>query len=258
MNILLLSDLHLENPGFVPYPNIDDIPSSVEVVVLAGDIHVGTQGVAWAQKHLSHWPVLYVPGNHEFYGGEYYQTLSNMRQACGGSNVQLLERDSVVIGNIRFLGTTLWTDFLLFGNTEVDDAAKEQAWAMADAEKYMADFSGLVTVQLSTGEPAVRLTPAHTIQLHRYSVAWLKGNLATPFAGQTVVISHHAPSQRSVPPQFTRHRLTPAYASKLDLVVEKSNYWLHGHTHHELDYMQGMCHVITKFCSAATSLAMVI
>lgn len=69
MNVLLLSDLHLENPSFVPYPNIDDIPENVDVVALAGDIHVGTQGVAWAQKHLSQWPVLYVPGNHEFLRG---------------------------------------------------------------------------------------------------------------------------------------------------------------------------------------------
>jgi Icc-related predicted phosphoesterase len=246
MNILLLSDLHLENPGFVPYPNVDDIPSNVDVVVLAGDIHVGTQGVAWAQKYLPHWPVLYVPGNHEFYGGEYHQTLANIRYACGGSNVQVLERDSVVISNVRFLGTTLWTDFLLFANTEVDDAYKEQAWAMADAEKYMADFSGRVTVQLSTCEPAVRLTPAHTVQWHRYSVTWLKGMLATPFAGQTVVITHHAPCQLSVSPELKHHRLTPAYASRLDSTLRYVKWWLHGHVHHDVDYEHLGCHIASR------------
>jgi Icc-related predicted phosphoesterase len=246
MNVLLLSDLHLENPGFVPYPNIDDIPANVDVIVLAGDIHVGTQGVAWAQKHLSRWSVLYVPGNHEFYGGEYHERLSNLRQACVGSNVQLLERDSVVIGDVRFLGTTLWTDFLLFANTEVDDAAKEQAWAMADARNYMADFGGLVTVQPSPCEPPARLTPARTAQWHSESVTWLNEMLAAPFAGHTVVITHHAPCQRSVSPEFKHHRLTPAYASRLDLTAAYARWWLHGHVHHDVDYLHLGCRIVSR------------
>jgi predicted phosphodiesterase len=258
MNVLLLSDLHLENPGFVPYPNIDDIPENVDVVVLAGDIHVGTQGVAWAQKYFSRWPVLYVPGNHEFYGGEYHETLTNLRHACAGSNVQLLERDSVVIGDIGFLGTTLWTDFLLFADTEDEDGHKEQAWAMADAASYMADFGGSITVRESPGVQPVQLTPAHTVTWHKQSVLWLEAMLGTPFEGKTIVISHHAPCQRSVPPEFTRHRLTPAYASRLDCIVEKSDYWLHGHTHHELEYKQGRCCVIVKFSSDATFRAVAI
>jgi predicted phosphodiesterase len=251
MNVLLLSDLHLENPGFVPYPNIDDIPENVDVVVLAGDIHVGTQGVAWAKKNLSRWPVLYVPGNHEFYGGEYHETLSNLRQASVGTNVQMLERDAIIIGDVRFLGTTLWTDFQLFADTAGEETVRGQAWAMADAARYMADFGGSTTVRESPGAQPVQLTTAHTVAWHTKSRIWLEAQLHTPFEGKTVVISHHAPCQRSVSPEFTQHRLTPAYASKLGSIVEKSDYWVHGHTHHELDYIHGRCRVITKFCSNA-------
>jgi Icc-related predicted phosphoesterase len=246
MNILLLSDLHLETPGFVPYPNTEDISANVDVIVLAGDIHAGTQGVEWAQKKLSCWPVLYVPGNHEFYGGEYHETLANMRQACLNSNVQLLERDCAVIGSTRFLGATLWTDFLLFADPLGEDPAKEQAWAMADAACYMSDFDGRVTVQAFSGQRPVRLTPAHTAQWHGSSLSWLKGMLNTPFAGQTVVISHHAPCPRSVAPQFARHRLTPAYASQLDSTLQYATCWLHGHVHHDVDYEHSGCRIVSR------------
>jgi Icc-related predicted phosphoesterase len=246
MNVLLLSDLHLENPGFVPYPNIDDIPESVDVVVLAGDIHVGTQGVAWAKKSFSRWPVLYVPGNHEFYGGEYHETLANMRQACLNSNVQLLQHDCAVIGGMRFLGATLWTDFLLFVDPLGEIAYNEQAWAMADVASYMSDFDGRVTVQDSPVQPPVQMTPTHTVQWHSSSMSWLKGMLNTPFAGQSVVITHHAPCPRSVAPQFARHRLTPAYASQLDSTLQYATCWLHGHVHHDVDYEDSGCRIVSR------------
>ena len=106
MKVLILSDLHLELGTSLT------LPPTVEydVVVLAGDIHSpGCKAVQWAQRESTFGgkPVVMVPGNHEFYGCELSTELAEMRRAAEGSNVQLLERGSTVIGGVRFLGCML-------------------------------------------------------------------------------------------------------------------------------------------------------
>lgn len=61
MKLHILSDLHLENEGFtIPETNAD-------VIVLAGDIHEGTRAIPWIKEQTDK-PVIYVAGNHEYYG----------------------------------------------------------------------------------------------------------------------------------------------------------------------------------------------
>src|SRR5687768_7021553 len=110
MRISVLSDLHLE---FAPYA-----PASVraDVIVLAGDIHVGVKGIQWAQSAFGDTPVIYVAGNHEYYRQSYPDHLKKMREAAEGTNVRFLENASTEIEGIVFLGCTLWTDFKLFGD----------------------------------------------------------------------------------------------------------------------------------------------
>lgn len=102
MRIHLLSDLHHEFSPFSP-----QVPDA-DVVILAGDIDVKTRGVAWAKQAFSG-PVLYVPGNHEYYGGHLSYTLQKMRMAQD-DRVRVLDRDEVIIAGVRFLGATMWTD----------------------------------------------------------------------------------------------------------------------------------------------------
>ena len=106
------------------------------------------EAVAWASKLGK--PVLYVLGNHEFYGGSIATTAARFKALAAGTDVRLLDDESVVIGNVRFLGSTLWTDFMLFGEGEQRDAA------MADAVRFMRDYSRIRTGDDAAGRAAPR------------------------------------------------------------------------------------------------------
>ncbi|SFO95009.1 metallophosphoesterase family protein [Pseudomonas borbori] len=111
MRIHLLSDLHLEFSVYAP--QVED----ADVVILAGDIDVKARGVDWArQAFRGH--VLYVPGNHEFYGGHLIRTLLKMR-SMADERVRVLDRDEVLVGDVRFLGCTMWTDYACTGNAHL-------------------------------------------------------------------------------------------------------------------------------------------
>src|SRR5688572_32931969 len=107
MKLNVLSDLHLSlGPLAIPENDAD-------VVVLAGDVARPKEAIAWASGVAK--PVLYVPGNHEFYGGSIAGTVAELKRLSAGSGIRVLANDEVVIEGVRFLGTTLWTDFMLFG-----------------------------------------------------------------------------------------------------------------------------------------------
>ena len=110
MKIQLLSDLHIEFQSY-EYPDCDS-----DVVVLAGDIHTKGQGVKWAIENILDKPVIYVLGNHEYYGKTYPKLVAEVKELARGTNVHILERDVVTINGVNFLGCTLWTDFELFGD----------------------------------------------------------------------------------------------------------------------------------------------
>jgi predicted phosphodiesterase len=107
LKLNVLSDLHLSLGAL-------DVPANdADVVVLAGDIGRPAEAVAWARGIDK--PVLYVPGNHEFYGGSLDTTLDQLKEMSAGTNVRVLDDDVVTLDGVRFLGSTLWTDFLLCG-----------------------------------------------------------------------------------------------------------------------------------------------
>ncbi len=74
--------------------------------------------------------------------------------------------------------------------------------------------------------------------IHRKSLNWLRDSLLKNKAKKSVIITHHAPSKKSIPVSFQKDILSAAYASNLDDFVANSgaNLWIHGHTHHQLDY----------------------
>lgn len=232
MKIHLLSDLHLEYADFTPC-----VPAA-DLIVLAGDVGVGTAGVEWARRHYPEHPVLYVPGNHEFYGGEVSEVLAAMRQAAEGSRVTILDRELAVVDGIRFLGLTLWTDFRLFAG----DDPLEHMWAQVDARRGIPDFDGRIRVR--EGASDTGLSPEISGRWHGIERQWLASELVRPFAGKTVVVSHHAPSLRSIPAMYAADLLTPAYASALDPFMAHCDLWLHGHTHAPVDYVAGRCRVV--------------
>jgi hypothetical protein len=163
MKLHLLSDLHLEFSAFEP-PATD-----ADVIVLSGDIGKGNKGVYWARQNFPDKPILYVPGNHEFYGARRLETLRLMHIAGQQNDVQILDDSEWVMGqeNVRFLGCTLWTDFRLFG-----DDMKQQAMS--------AGHRGLNDFRLIQEEEGQRFTPAQSIELHEKSLAWLVAKLDEP------------------------------------------------------------------------------
>ncbi|VCU69079.1 Calcineurin-like phosphoesterase superfamily domain protein [Pigmentiphaga humi] len=228
MRIRVLSDLHHEHfGGRRPLPQ-----APADLVVLAGDIHTHDQGITWAGAAFSGTPVIYVPGNHEYYGAHMARLDRKMDDTARAAGIRLLQNQSWEYGGVRFLGTTLWADFALYGSP-----ADEVAQAMA--LRVMPDFSCIDT-------DAGRFTPAACIALHRQARGWLAAQLDVPHAGPTVVVTHHAPSERSVAPQYKGNALSPAFSSQLDDLAAKADLWIHGHTHNCFDYRIGKARVVAN------------
>ena len=224
MRIHLLSDLHLElsatrRAAF--QPEVLD----ADVTVLAGDIDKGPRVLEWARATFpGH--VLVVAGNHEFYGGHLQRTIQKMR-AASCERVRFLERDEVVIDGVRFLGGTCWTDFSSTG---------KQGLARSIATQSMTDYR-----RIRAGSNFRHLTTEDVLQENGAFRIWLEGKLAEPFAGKTVVVTHHAPLlEYAYGPSFEfigeRHPLDAAYANDWDHLVRPPVVaWLYGHTHVAVD-----------------------
>lgn len=243
MKIHILSDLHLEfGKGF-------DAPiTDADVIVLAGDIHSHTHGLDWAaaQPAFGGKPVLYVPGNHEFYNNEYVglrQELYRRAEAlrAEGHSIFVLDGDAMEIGGVRFLGVVGWTDYMLFGEGSKFHCMRE-ARRMNDHRliQYVAGRGQLDNYSLRSS----LFLPEHAERFHARARAWLAEQLAQPYAGKTVVITHHLPSMQSVAERFRGDLLSAAFASDLDDLVEQADLWIHGHTHDASDYSLGRCRVV--------------
>jgi predicted phosphodiesterase len=228
VRVHILSDLHLEFAPFTP------APVDAEVVVLAGDIATGVRGIEWAAHTFRGLPVVYVLGNHEFYGQTAPDLVRKAQQHGAELGVHVLSDDSVMIGEVRFLGATLWTDFRLFGNSPSPALAAQQG---------MTDFR-----RIRVSPRYRKLRPADTTLWHVRSRRWLTEALHTSVAGPTIVVTHHAPSIRSVAPHFASEELSAAYASDLEELVRGcgATLWVHGHTHHNVDYFLGHTRVVSN------------
>lgn len=229
MRLHILSDLHLEFGGPHQMP-----PTDADVVVLAGDIHLGLEGLRWARKQFPNRPVIYVLGNHEFYKHSLPGLTEMLKRETAGSHVHLLENSVVEINGFTFLGCTLWTDFQLAGN---------QSAAMRIAEEWMSDYH-----IIQYGPESRWLRAQDTLRMHMESVAWLREQLSRCNRARTVVVTHHAPSPRAEAPYHANSPLKPAFGSNLDSLVEQSGVplWIYGHTHYNTDFKLGSTRVLTN------------
>jgi Icc-related predicted phosphoesterase len=228
MRVHVLSDLHLEFGSLaLPHTNAD-------VVVLAGDIHTKKGGLKWIKETFQGQPVVYVLGNHEYYGTSVPYLTEKLREESTGSNVKILDNEATTINGVRFLGCTLWTDFALSGASGM---------ARAEARYEMNDYR---RIRLSTAQFR-KLQPADTARFHARSLAWPRRELvdSSPL-GKVVIISHHAPSRLSLDSEMETDLLSAAFASNLDAVVADSqaDLWVHGHIHSSSDYMLGQTRVL--------------
>jgi len=211
VRINYFSDVHLEF-GEQSLPETD-----ADIVVAAGDIGVFDQGIAWLKAINK--PVIYVAGNHEFYNNEYNQVLVMLRQACVGTNIHFLEKDQLIFQGVRFIGCTLWADLFVEGEEKAEALGK----SLNDFRKVSFESETFNQKQFSA--------------LHRVSKAWLEEQLARPYAGKTVVITHHAPTEWSwIDTPNSLKKL--AYCNDLKPLFHEYEIaaWFHGHVHNLGDY----------------------
>lgn len=209
MKIQVFSDVHLEF-GPCAFPHTD-----ADLIVAAGDIGVGLQGLHWLKQ--ARVPVVYVAGNHEFYLNDYETMLAALRRQAAGTHVQFLEQACFIYNDVRFLGCTLWT-----GLENADIAALYQR---------IADFK---RIHYAGGS----LLLNDYVRLHQTAKAWLEAELARPYHGLTIVVTHHAPLLQSWhrdPHSVAR----PVYCNPLDGLLKQHQpaIWIHGHTHARHDYL---------------------
>lgn len=226
MKLQLMSDLHLEFAAF------EASCTHADVLILAGDIDVGTQGIDWAMSLDLDIPVIYVAGNHEYYYHGYPSLLESLRKRCENSKIHFLENEHITLDGVRFHGATLWTDFRLFGSDWATEAMAQ--YSMPDYRVIRQDTE------------ADTFAPAHSKMIHAKSLEWLAQSLEASGDTTNIVVTHHAPSLRSSAGRFKDDKMTAAFISDLEdfIDVHKPDLWCHGHCHNFSDYMIGQSRVV--------------
>lgn len=257
MKIQIVSDLHLEfSDIFIKNEN------GADVLILSGDIMVANDLYESPLPSTPYLPneidyttkkgraaryrdflnrcsfqfkdVIVVMGNHEFYHGRWHASVQWMRDECSRfPNVHFLENDTKDIGDVRFIGGTLWTDMNKFDPLTLH-AVRDM---MNDFKLIRNDQTGFTP-----------LKPADTADRHRKTLQYFKFCLEGMPNSKFVVVSHHTPSFQSCAPQYSHdHIMNGAYHSDLSEFIldhPQIKLWTHGHTHHAFDYMIGETRVV--------------
>jgi predicted phosphodiesterase len=246
VKIQLLSDLHLETQ---PQVRVPPLPGA-DVLVLAGDIGSYQPGSQLAGEDFGldlfaparGWPtpVLFVPGNHEYDNLEWGDAHRRLRDSCERLGITWLEREVVVLHGVRFVGTTLWSDFDAFAAQAPDTtrALKQRDKAFRAANFYLPKAAATLH-----GEP---LLAEGWRALALECQAWLRDALAQPFDGPTAVVTHFAPTLRSADPRYGLTPGTAGFCNALDDLLPAADLWMHGHLHCCNDYRVGDCRVVAN------------
>jgi predicted phosphodiesterase len=224
MKLRIYSDIHLELPGaaFV----VPELPDDKEtVLILAGDINTGHNATEFIQPLLRQFrAVIYVLGNHEFYGSR-VDKVQRLWKASNQhhENLHMLDDDVVVIDDVRFIGSTLWTD--MDGGNPL---------AKMDAQQYLNDYRRITINDCGTYR---KLQPMDTCNIHAKSKVFIQETLREEFDGKTVVVTHHAPLAECVHERYRGDPLNACYYSNLEAIFAEYdfNLWIHGHMHDPVD-----------------------
>ena len=246
MKLQLISDLHLE---VHPHLQLQPAPDA-DLLVLAGDVGSYQNGSLLADNDFglgrfspaNGWPVpvLFVPGNHEYDNLDFDATHMRLRQTCERLGITWLERETLVLDGVRFVGTTLWTDFDALAPPDGDLTkvlrARTKAFRAANfyLQKTGATRGGVPFLAEGWREQG--------LLCHQ----WLRQALAQPFDGSTVVVTHFAPSLRSADPRYGLTPGTAGFCNALDDLLPYAQLWLHGHLHAPSQYVHRGCRVVAN------------
>jgi len=261
MKIALTSDIHLEFGDWYPVN-----PENADVLILSGDILVACeleklQGdsngfldqakghrfrefLVNCKRNYKH--VIYVMGNHEHYHGDFAVSHKVLRKECNDTDIHFLDKESVTIDDVTFIGGTLWTDM-----------NKEDSLTLYHIRKMMNDFrivnNGDRFLNFKDEEGkfharVARFSPEDAVEDHRKMIEYIKVVIDNNPTDKFVVVGHHAPSKLSIKPQYENDTLmNGGYSSDLsEFILDRPQIkvWTHGHTHHEFDYMIGTTRIV--------------
>jgi predicted phosphohydrolase len=231
MKLQVMSDLHEEFYRKEPYLTGDKLVPEADAVLLAGDIFVGPKLDRGEHYKTLGKTFYYIPGNHEYYGGNWFLTSGKIRDFFENSNVVFMSDDTKLLdnGRVRLIGSTLWTDFWVSTPT----GGKEHHGMYC--RRGMADFDVIEG-----------LTTDRWLDRHNRSRDYIKHVLSNKHDGPTIVMTHFMPSAKSSHPRFHGSPLNGGFYCELDHLIEEyqPDYWIHGHTHDCFDYMIGKTRVI--------------
>lgn len=238
MRIAYLSDAHFE---FNNVYDFDTQLENIDLCILVGDIHSGVRGMEWAERLIC--PSIYVAGNHEFYGYN-HSNLINMLKSRNGK-CKFLENEEYYSYGIRFLGCTLWTNFL----------SKEESYIRNDFERYIKQLANVKKYDGSlndfnhiTNDRGTRFDSGDMLGLHKKSLEWLSERLRTPYEGITMVVTHHPPTYDALNPRFMNSDMNIMFHNHLnDLIIEtQPDYWFFGHHHSDYDSKIGKTRLLSN------------
>ena len=230
MHFQLVSDLHLDyNPVEDAYEDpMQYISPSSNYLILAGDVgslYLYSALRAALEKICLHFKVvLYVAGNHEYY----VQKTSDERLLIDELSARLhklsdikglyvLDRKSAIIGDICFVGCTLWSQPYMC------------------VPKYIVRIHGITDTLYET--------------LHRNDLNYIS-TMIDYCRGENlrmIVITHHSPSFKTIENCKSRSKRPTLYATDLDRIIKHPiELWCHGHTHNNMDIKIGGVPVISN------------
>jgi hypothetical protein len=260
MKIAVCSDLHLEF-GTISLENTEN----ADVLILSGDICVekdllersineneyndkSSKIHKFFEECCARFPAtIYIAGNHEHYHGDYGHTIANLRSRLGYlANLHILDKQVIKIGDVTFIGGTLWTDM-----------NKEDSKTLSRIKSYMNDYriiqnsNEVVHFKDEDGKfhtRTAKFSPEDSVKDHKAMLEFIKTTVANNPTMPVVVVGHHSPSKQSTKPQYEKDVLVNgAYSSDLTEFIlnhPQIKVWTHGHTHHEFDYMVGSTRIV--------------
>ena len=271
MKIAVASDLHLEF-GDLDFDNKDN----AEVLILSGDILVAkdvtdhdTHDIMgpeyrsnryhnFMQRCTERFPhVIYILGNHEHYHGDFAETVTHLKNKFGYmSNLHILDNEVLTVGDVTFIGGTLWTDM----NRE-DPTTLYHMKSMMNDFRCVANSNRVVnykTYEQINGvdnrerpifrERVGKFSPEDAVDEHRRFVGYIQQIVEGKFDQKFVVVGHHSPSRLSTHPRYADDTImNGGYSSSLDDYIidhPQIRLWTHGHTHYPFDYMIGSTRVV--------------
>ena len=250
MRLWIWSDLHLEMQD-VPLP--PQAPDGVDAIVCAGDLcrAADLERRAFDIVQRYNLPLIFVPGNHEYYTGWPLRSKPTghraMKEAAEASKTWrqpliLLDDGVAEIDGVLFIGGTLWTDFRMGLEKEAD-----LRWRMTAASNQLADFT---QIRLGSGE---RMSPQVMLGLNILTVGFIERELSIPFDGKKVVITHHLPHPDCTPEFYRGDRRSDANHLFANSEIPFGDIlrsdaapalWVCGHTHHPVDVRVGRTRII--------------